>query len=274
MDITLLLPAILVALFTYLGAPQSPWLIGKTGGFYLLGRPLVAGLLVGIVFGDLQVAITCAITVQVLYLANSNSGGKSDSDITCAAYAGIALAVATNRQPWTAVIVAYLIGKLFQAVFSNRILKLNAGFNKQVETTIKEGEIANIARFHVWQPQALAFLLRFIPMFILIFFGAPLLNWFFRVSPLVILDSLSAIGWILPVIGLVTMMSHLVKFDWHLLFVLAGLLAAGAFGVPIAWLFVIGLVVMVAYLIIDPKKIDKSTKTVAKDVVTNEEGVV
>jgi len=275
MDMTLVLPAFLVAIFTYLGSPESPWLIGKTGGFYVLGRPLIAGLLVGLAFGDLQVAIVCAISVQVLYLVNADTDGKLNGDLTFAAYSGITLAVATNRQPWTAVIMAYLIGKLFQVVFSNQLLKLNTNYHQQLELAAKEGDFAKIARFHIWQPQAAAFLLRFIPMMLLVFFGVPLLNWFFGVAPLVILDSLSAIGWILPVLGLVTMMSHLVKVDWHLLFALAGLLAAGAFGLPIAWLFAMGFVGLIIYLVINPQKTDRPVKTVVEeDVLTNEEGVV
>lgn len=265
MDITLALPAFLVAIFTYFGAVESPWLFGKTGGFYVLGRPLIAGLLVGLAFGELQVAIICAIAVQVLYLANSNTDGQPDGDITYAAYGGIALAVATNWQPWTAVIMAYVNGKLFQVVFSNQILKFNNHYNQQAEVAAKAGKLAGIARFHVWQPQATAFGLRVVPMFLLIFFGAPLLNWFFWSTPLVILDSLSAIGWILPVLGIVAMMSKLVKVDWHLLFALGGFLAAGAFGLSIPVLFIVGVVGLIIYLVGIPKTTDKSTTQLVEE---------
>jgi PTS system mannose-specific IIC component len=54
MDYALLVAAILTGIFCYLGAIESPWLFGMTGGFYILGRPLVAGLLVGLGFGDIK----------------------------------------------------------------------------------------------------------------------------------------------------------------------------------------------------------------------------
>ena len=266
MDMTLAVPAFWVAIFTYLGAIDSPWLFGKTGGFYLLGRPLIAGLLVGLAFGELQVAIICAISVQILYLANANTDGKPDGDITYASYGGIALTVATIRQPWVAVILAYLVGKLFQFLLYNCQLKLNNTYNQRAEIAAKEGKLARIARFHIWQPQATAFLFRIIPMFLLIFFGTPILNWFFRISPLVISDSLAAIGWILPVIGIVTMMSRLVKVDFHLIFALVGFLAAGAFGLSIPLLFIVGFIGLIIYLVIIPKITNKSsTETVIKE---------
>ena len=51
MDTGLLLPAIVTGIFCYLGAIETPWLFGMTGGFYIVGRPLVAGLLVGLAWG-------------------------------------------------------------------------------------------------------------------------------------------------------------------------------------------------------------------------------
>jgi len=51
------------------------------------------------------------VTVQILYLTwrIASTDGRSDSDITYAAYAGIALAVVANHQLWTAMIVAFLL---------------------------------------------------------------------------------------------------------------------------------------------------------------------
>lgn len=48
---SLFIPALLTGIFCYLGAIESPWMFGMTGGFYIVGRPLVAGLLVGLAFG-------------------------------------------------------------------------------------------------------------------------------------------------------------------------------------------------------------------------------
>ena len=51
MNGSLLLPALLTGIFCYLGAIESPWLFGMSGGFYVVGRPLIAGFLTGIALG-------------------------------------------------------------------------------------------------------------------------------------------------------------------------------------------------------------------------------
>ena len=56
----LLFPALLTGIFCYLGAIETPWLFGMSGGFYIVGRPLVAGLLVGLAFGDIKNGILWA----------------------------------------------------------------------------------------------------------------------------------------------------------------------------------------------------------------------
>ena len=45
MNLSLLFPAIMCGVFCYLGAIESCCLMGMTGGYYIMGRPLVAGLL-------------------------------------------------------------------------------------------------------------------------------------------------------------------------------------------------------------------------------------
>ena len=49
--------ALIIGILCYLGAVETPWLYGVVGGYYILGRPLVAGLLIGIVFGDIQAGV-------------------------------------------------------------------------------------------------------------------------------------------------------------------------------------------------------------------------
>ena len=41
-----LFQALLIGLFAYLGSKRTPWFFGVTGGWNMIGRPLVAGLMV------------------------------------------------------------------------------------------------------------------------------------------------------------------------------------------------------------------------------------
>ena len=119
MNASLFFPALLTGIFCYLGAIESPWLFGMSGGFYIAGRPLVAGLLVGLAFGDVTNGILCGLAVQAVFIANLSTGGATNSEITYASYGGIGLAMATTQNPAIAVTLAILIGQTFGLIFYN-----------------------------------------------------------------------------------------------------------------------------------------------------------
>ena len=70
---------------------------GTTVGNYTLGRPLVAGLIVGIIMGDIQSGILVGAAIQVVYIALVTSGGTVSTDVRAVSYIGIPLAVSAQR---------------------------------------------------------------------------------------------------------------------------------------------------------------------------------
>ena len=117
MEISLILSALLVSVFSYLGGVESPPLLGVTGGYYIVGRPLVAGLLCGMAFGDIKSGVLCGLAIQAVFIANLSTGGATNSEITYAAYGGIGLALATTKDPAIAVTLAIFIGQTFGLIF-------------------------------------------------------------------------------------------------------------------------------------------------------------
>ena len=79
----LLVPAALCGIFCYLAAVESAF-PGLTLGYYVLGRPLVAGLICGVIFGDITQGILCGVAVQAVFIANLSTGGATNSEITYA----------------------------------------------------------------------------------------------------------------------------------------------------------------------------------------------
>ena len=106
----LIFPAFICGLFCYLGAIECANPLGTTGSFYCLGRPLVAGLIVGLAFGDVTQGILCGVAVQAVFIANLSTGGATNSEITYASYGGIGLAMAATKDPALAVTLAVLVG--------------------------------------------------------------------------------------------------------------------------------------------------------------------
>ena len=96
---------ILIAIFVYLGSIGS--IVGNTIGWYTLGRPLVAALIVGVILGDIQTAMVVGIPLQIMYMGNVTPGGAVAWDLSYATYIGVAAAIvfgqgmdATGRSVW------------------------------------------------------------------------------------------------------------------------------------------------------------------------------
>lgn len=161
----LFFPALLTGIFCYLGAIESPWLFGMSGGFYIVGRPLVAGLLVGLTFGDVKNGILCGLAVQAVFIANLSTGGATNSEITYAAYGGIGLAMATTKNPAIAVTLVIFIGQTFGLIFYNGRMALYSFWNTRAEKAAHNNDDRQIVLNHLVYPQITTFLLRAVPVF-------------------------------------------------------------------------------------------------------------
>jgi len=104
--------AIIIGILCYLGSISSPRLLGVTGGYYIFGRPLVAGLVIGITLGDVTTGVILGVAVQAVFIATISTGGTQHQEITYAAYGGIALARLANASSGVAVSLAVGIGVL------------------------------------------------------------------------------------------------------------------------------------------------------------------
>ena len=87
--------AVLLGLFACLAS--LPGMGGTTIGNYTLGRPLVGGLVVGIILGDVATGIVVGADIQVVYIALVTPGGTVSADVRAVTYIGIPLAILALR---------------------------------------------------------------------------------------------------------------------------------------------------------------------------------
>ena len=90
-----LIQAVLLGIFACLSS--MPGLGGTTIGHYTLGRPLVAGLVVGIILGDIKSGIIVGAAIQVIYIALVTPGGTVSADVRAISYIGIPLAIVSIK---------------------------------------------------------------------------------------------------------------------------------------------------------------------------------
>lgn len=222
MDGVLLLQSFLVGLFCYLGAVDAVPAYGVTGGYYILGRPLVAGLIIGLIFGDVQAGVLCGLAVQGVFIASMHTGGTSASEITYAAYGGIGLAMATTKDPAIAVTLALFIGQTFGLLFYNVKMAGFSYFNRRAETASKSADITGLTMNQIVYPQIIVFLSRVLPVMAAIFFGQGAVQSLLNLMPQVIINIVGALGGILPALGIGLLMNILIKEKSDLIYFLFG----------------------------------------------------
>ncbi|MBS6420628.1 MAG: PTS sugar transporter subunit IIC, partial [Limosilactobacillus reuteri] len=225
----------------------TPWLYGVVGGYYILGRPLVAGLLIGIVFGDIQAGVLCGLAVQGVFIASMHTGGTSSSEITYAAYGGIGLALATTKDPAVAVTLAIFIGQTFGLIFYNLRMAGFSYFNHKAEEACKTLDKRGLVMNQIVYPQIVTFLVRVVPVMLAIFYGKGAVETLLNSVPTIVTDIISVLGGVLPALGIAMLMNILIKNKIELIFFFFGFVMISFAGLnTIALVFI---AVVVAYLV-------------------------
>lgn len=164
--------AALVGLGYYLS--NSPWVLG-IGGFFGLYRPLVAGLIVGIIFGDPVKGAQIGAAINLLYIGFISAGGSIPADPSVAGWVGTALALAGGLDAASAITLGVAVGLLGTIIFFTR-MSVDATFAHVADNAAERGDINGVARANWLYPQIFLFVISFFPATIAVYAGAPVVS--------------------------------------------------------------------------------------------------
>ena len=214
------LQAAVISVFCYLGTAFAP-----VFGFwckYLFTRPLVGGLICGLVLGDVTTGVIMGATMQVVYLGVISVGGNVTMDLGYVSFPCIAMAMLSNLDVATSVTLSATVGVL--AAYTGLIEKSIIGsfavnvFRKGVEEGNEKKQFVGYMVIY----QVFMFINRFLPSFIIIVFGPKMIDSLVAILPEKILYALQALGGILPAVGMSALLIYLVKDKWYFLFYVLG----------------------------------------------------
>lgn len=243
----LLFPAIIAGVFCYLGAIEASPAFGMTGGFYILGRPLVAGLILGLAFGDVTTGVLCGVAVQGVFIANLTTGGATNSEITYASYGGIGLALASGGEPAVAVTLSILIGQTFGLIFYNTRMAAYSFWNARAQRAGEELDYNGITFNHVIGPNITTFLLRAVPVTLAIYFGSGFVEQLLNSVPETVTHIISVLGGVLPALGIAMLMSIVIKENTDFIYFFVGFVLMAFAGLDMIALVFIA--ILVAYIV-------------------------
>ncbi len=217
------LQAAILALLCYFGALTTPWILGTTGGWYVLTRPLVAGFLTGLILGDVKTGVLIGIAVQLPFIALITPGGAVPSDLSFASYLGIPLAMVAHATPDLAVSLA--VGFSVIGVAAWQLLSVgNAAWAHVGDRYADEGNLQGIINLN-YLAQIGTFVLRAILPFFVLYYGANLANnlvTFLNTSIPWLVTFLTVLGGALPAVGIAILLNQLASTNRMLVWFILG----------------------------------------------------
>ena len=239
-----LLQALLIALLGYLGSIYGTFLLGTVGGWNMIGRPIVAGALIGLILGDVKNGVLIGAAIQALYVGLVTPGMSVPGDVNFASYIGIPLALVSNASPEYAVGISVPLSLLgVAAVYS--VATFNAVFVHLQDRWIEEGKLKQATRIPIYSNIS-QFVVRFIPIFLACYFGADYVPKMIALIPDQLGVIFQVLGGILPAVGFALLIKFTLKKNIELLYVLVGFIMMAVLKMPIVEITV--LAAFIAYL--------------------------
>jgi mannose/fructose/N-acetylgalactosamine-specific phosphotransferase system component IIC len=206
--------ALALALIYFLG--NSAIVFGPIG-YYTFYRPLVAGFFTGLVLGDPVTGTIVGATINLMYIGFIAAGGALPGDPCLAGVLGTAIAIVSNIGAEAAVAIAVPIGLLGTLIWFGR-LTISAVFAHKADKYASEGRSDKIWLMSALAPQALVFLITFVPCFLAALYGPASIQGVINSLGGKVLHILIVIGGIMPALGIALNLKAIFKGDAKIFF--------------------------------------------------------
>ena len=211
--------AALLGLFACLAS--MPGLGGTSIGNYTLGRPLVAGLIVGLILGDMTLGIIVGMAIQVVYIALVTPGGTVSADVRAACYIGIPLAMmavkAQGLDPSSAdaAALATTLGATcgtLGAILFYGTATINLAWQAMGWKWLEKGDTHKLYLVDMVLPWISHIICSFLPTFLLVYFGGDAVNNLLASLPMdgIPMKTLFAVGSLLPCVGIAILLKQVI----------------------------------------------------------------
>ena len=161
-----IIQAVLCGIVYWLAVGNLPFV-----GLWSLQRPLVCGLVTGLILGHPVQGAVIGATINLVYLGFMSAGGSMPADMALAGILGTAYAIAGGLDTDTALALAVPIGILGTIVWAGR-MTFDSFFVHIADNYIEKEEYHKIWRANVLFPQIMCFCMTAIPCAFAAYFGA------------------------------------------------------------------------------------------------------
>ena len=221
-----------LAAFNKTGMPMfAKWSLG-------LGAPLFAGLINGLIMGELEYGLVMGGTIMLAYIGVTVIGVAISTDVTLGGYIGVTASMLAHVDPSVGITVAATLGVL-GSLISPVEKTLNTLWVARAKKCAENGDTKGVSLMAIVAPLLWPIIIYFIPGFILIYYGSTALDSILATVPTQITTALATVGHLLPALGLGMLMNLLYK-NTLLPFLLFGFVLSAYLGLGTMPIAIIG----------------------------------
>lgn len=214
------LQAALLGLFACLCSNSC--MAGQAVGNYTIGRPLVGGLVCGIILGNVPLGIACGVATQLVYIALVTPGGTVAADVRAISYIGIPLAMvaissrglnpfssdAANMAKSLGTLVGTVGSVLFYAVAFMNLIWQAFGWKD-----IENNKLNRLYGVDFGWPWLSHLCFSFLPTMLMTHFGAQAVTALRNALPMdgIPMKTLFTVGAMLPCVGIAILLRQIVN---------------------------------------------------------------
>lgn len=234
------LQAILLGLFACLSS--MPGMGGSSVGNYTLGRPLIGGLVCGIILGDMTTGILVGCAMQVVYIALVTPGGTVSADVRAVSYIGIPLAMvalksygldaASAEGAALATSFGTMVGTLGTVLFYGTAT-INLVWQHIGWKAVEKRQYRKLYLVDMGLPWVSHLICSFIPTVIMCKLGADVVELIKTALPMdgLAMITLFTVGSLLPCVGIAILLKQIVKKATDFVPFLFGFVLAASIGI-------------------------------------------
>lgn len=232
--------AAILGLFACLAS--MPGLGGTSIGNYTLGRPLIGGLVCGIILGDLRTGILVGCAMQIVYIALVTPGGTVSADVRAVSYIGIPLAMValksygldadTSEGQSLATSFGTMVGTLGTVLFYGTAT-INLAWQHIGWKAVEKRQYKKLYLVDMGLPWISHLACSFIPTLVMCKLGANVVDAIKTALPMdgIAMKTLFTVGGLLPCVGIAILLKQIVKSAADFVPFLFGFVLAASLGI-------------------------------------------
>lgn len=209
-------------------------------GLTHIHRPLVTGLVVGLILGDMKTGLIVGATLELVWMGMVPLAGAQPPNVVIGGIIGTSIAILAELDPSAAVGIAVPFAVAAQAGITLLFTAFSPVMHK-ADKYAAAGDTAGIDRIN-YMGMAILFVSYFLCGFLPIFFGADKAADMVAMIPTPLIDGLSVAGGMMPAIGFAMLLKIMLKKE-YVAFLIGGFVLVTWFNISVIGLALIGLAI-------------------------------